>query len=226
MSDLTLTQLRQAYDAALEQIAAESILEGGMSNLLFRDRLMIGNNPTNSPPGESNLDGKLRMTLGQAQGFVDRYDIIDAYQNDTTGFSAVALRDTATPNRVVIAVRSTEINNDSARDLAADAQIFTTGFAFDQILSAQDFLLRVQPLLQPGEKIDLVGYSLSGNVVRTLAAMYLCVVNTDPGSNVVFNTTGLGEFSDPTGQNRPRTTVVRSRVSRSALMKSEMKEAA
>lgn len=31
MPDLTLTQLRQAYDAALGQIAAESFLEGGMS---------------------------------------------------------------------------------------------------------------------------------------------------------------------------------------------------
>jgi Ca2+-binding RTX toxin-like protein len=213
MPDLTLTQLRQAYDAALEQIAAESFLESGMSDLLFRDRLVIGNNPTNSPPSESNLDGKLRMTLGQAQAFVKRYDIIDTYQNDATGFSAVALRDTGgdadpTNDRVVIAVRSTEINNDSARDLAADAQIFTTGFAFDQILSAQDFLLRVQPLLQPGEKIDLVGYSLSGNVVRTLAAMYPGLVNTDPGSNVVFNATGLGGFSDPTGQNRPRSVVL------------------
>jgi hypothetical protein len=192
MPDLPLTQLKQAYDAALEQVAVESILENGMANLLFRDRLMIGNNPTNSLPSESNLDGKLRMTLEQAQTFVNRYDIIDAYQNDATGFSAVALRDTANPNRVVLAVRSTEILNDRARDVGADVQIFTSGFAFDQILSAQDFLARVQPQLQPGEKIDLVGYSLSGNVVRTIAAMYPNLINQDFGSNVVFNATGLG----------------------------------
>jgi len=208
MPDLTLTQLRQAYDAALEQIAAESILERGMSNLLFRDRLMIGNNPTNSPPGESNLDGKLRMTLAQAQAFPSRYKIIDAYQNDATGFSAVALRDTANPGRVALAVRSTEINNDRARDVGADFQIFTSGFAFDQILSAQDFLTRVQPQLLPGEKIDLVGYSLSGNVVRTMAAMYPDLINQGSGSNVVFNATGLGGFSDPTGQNRLRSVVL------------------
>src|SRR6266850_5786404 len=208
MPDLTLTQLKQAYDAALEQIAAESFLEGGMSDLLFRDRLVIGNNPTNSLPGESNLDGKLRMTVGQAQDFVARYQIIDAYQDDATGFSAMALRDRATPNHVVIAVRSTEINNDRAHDVGADFQIFTSGFAFDQILSAQDFLNRVRPQLQPGEKIDLVGYSLSGNIVRTLAAMYPTEVNQTSGANVVFNATGLGGFSDPTGQNRPRSVVL------------------
>ena len=207
MSDLTLAQLKKAYDAALEQIAAESFLVLGLLPSDIVLRLQAGNNPGANPQTD-NLDGKLRMTLEQAQAFESRYDIIDAYQNDATGFSAVALRDTDTPNRVVLAVRSTEINNDPAHDVAADFQIFTTGFAFDQILSAQDFLLRVQPQLLSGETIDLVGYSLSGNVVRTLAAMYPGVVNTDPGSNVVFNATGLGEFSDPTGQNRPRSLVL------------------
>lgn len=148
------------------------------------------------------------MTLEQAQAFESRYGIIDAYQNDATGFSAVALRDRATPNRVVLAVRSTEINLDRSRDVGADFQIFTSGFAFDQILSAQDFFNRVRPQLLPGETIDLVGYSLSGNIVRTLAAMYLTEVNQTAGANVVFNATGLGGFTDPTGQNRPRSVVL------------------
>ena len=207
MADLTLAQLKKAYDAALEQIAAESFLAFGIPPAEFIARLQAGNNP-GADPTVDDLPGKLRMTLEQAQTFESRYDIIDAYQNDATGFSAVALRDSATPNRVVIAVRSTEINNDTARDVGADGQIFTTGFAFDQILSAQDFLLRIQPQLLPGQKVDLVGYSLSGNVVRTLAAMYPDLVNTSDGSNVVFNATGLGGFSDPTGQNRPRNVVL------------------
>ena len=213
MSDLTLAQLNQAYDAALEQIAAESFLPFGILPGDFVARLQAGNNP-GAIPTVPDLDGKLRMTLGQAQAFVARYDIIDAYQNDATGFSAVALRDSggdADPSndRVVIAVRSTEINNDRARDVAgADAQIFFNGFAFDQILSAQDFLARVQPQLLPGETISLVGDSLSGNVVRTLAAMYPDVINQSAGSNIVFNATGLGQFTDPTGQNRPRSVVL------------------
>ncbi|TKB95331.1 MAG: hypothetical protein E8D41_00810 [Nitrospira sp.] len=207
MSDLTLAQLKHAYDAALEQIAAESFLFQGMGEQAYIDALRRGNNP-GADPGADNLDGKLRMTLEQAQVFESRYDIIDAYQNDATGFSAVALRDTDNPGRVVLAVRSTEINNDTARDVGADFQIFTSGFAFDQILSAQDFLNRVQPKLLPGEKIDLVGYSLSGNVVRTLAAMYPTDVNQASGASVVFNATGLGGFSDPTGQNRPRSVVL------------------
>ena len=122
MADLTLMQLKQAYDAALEQIAAESFLDDGMSDLLFRDRLGIGNNPINSLPTEPDLDGKLRMTPQQAQMFVARYDIIDAQPDDASGFSAVALLDTET-NRVVIAVRSTEINLDTPRDVATDLQI-------------------------------------------------------------------------------------------------------
>ena len=212
MPDLTLAQLKHAYNAALEQIAAESFLAFGISPTVAVSRLQAGNNP-DADPTTNDLPGKLRMTLGQAQTFVTRYDIIDAYQNDATGFSAVALRDTATPSRVVLAVRSTEINMDRSRDVGADFQIFTSGFAFDQILSAQDFLARVQPQLQPGEKIDLVGYSLSGNVVRTMAAMYPDLINQGSGSNVVFNATGLGGFSDPTGQNRPRSVVLQEMMS-------------
>ena len=213
MPDLSLDQLKQAYDAALEQIAAESFLFQGMGEQAYIDALRRGNNP-GADPNTDDLPGKLRMTLEQAQAFESRYIIIDAYQNDATGFSAVALRDTATPNRVVIAVRSTEINNDRARDVyGADAQIFFNGFAFDQILSAQDFLARVQPQLLPGEKISLVGDSLSGNVVRTLAAMYPDVINQSSGSNVVFNATGLGQFTDPTGQNRPRNVVLQEMMS-------------
>ena len=207
MSDLTLAQLKKAYDAALEQIAVESFLFQVMAPQAYIDALRRGNNPL-ADPNADDLPGKLRMTLEQAQAFQSRYTIIDAYQNDATGFSAVALRDTATPNRVVIAVRSTEINNDTVRDVGADAQIFTRGFAFDQILSAQDFLNRVRPQLQPVEAIDLVGYSLSGNVVRTLAAMYPDVINQSSGSNVVFNATGLGGFTDPSGQNRSRSVVL------------------
>ena len=212
MSDLTLAQLKRAYDAALEQIAAESFLEFGLLSRDFVERLRAGNNP-GADPNAGDLPGKLRMTVEQAQSFAIRYDIIDAYQNDATGFSAVALRDTATPGRVVLAVRSTELLNDQDRDVGADFQVFTSGFAFDQILSAEDFLNRVRPQLQSGETIDLVGYSLSGNIVRTLAAMYPDVVNQTPGSNVVFNATGLGEFHDPSGGNRPRSVVLQEMMS-------------
>ena len=207
MSDLTLVQLKKAYDAALEQIAAESFLALGISPAVAISRLQAGNNP-DAVPTTDDLPGKLRMTLEQAQTFTSRYIIIDAYQNDASGFSAVALRDTANPSRVVLAVQSTEILNDRTRDVGADVQIFTSGFAFDQILSAQDFLARVRPQLQPGEKIDLAGYSLSGNIVRTLAAMYPTEVNQTAGANVVFNAPGFGGFSDPTGQNRPRSVVL------------------
>ncbi len=208
MSDLTLVQLGKAYDAALEQIAAESFLAFGMQPDDFIQKLQAGNNP-GAISTDPDLDGKLRMTLEQAQVFRNRYRIIDAYQNDATGFSAVALRDNDTPNRVVLAVRSTELLNDRTRDVGADLQIFTSGFAFDQILSAEDFLNRVRPQLQPGEKIDLVGHSLSGNIVRTLAAMYPDVINQEAGSHVVFNATGLGEFRDPTGNNRSRDVVLK-----------------
>src|SRR3990167_6044813 len=94
MPDLTLVQLKQAYDAALEQIAAESFLQKGMPLDLFIAMLQLGNNPTDADPTKPDLIGKLRMTQSQAEAFVDRYQIIDAYPDDATGFSAVALRDT------------------------------------------------------------------------------------------------------------------------------------
>ena len=113
MPDLTLAQLKKAYDAALEQIAAESSLDPTFDDDQTLLRLQLGNNPPTFPVTDPDLPGKLRMTLEQAQTFVTRYDIIDAYQNDATGFSAVALRDTGgdadpTNDRVVIVVRSTE----------------------------------------------------------------------------------------------------------------------
>ena len=91
MSDLTLAELKQAYDAALEQIAAESFLEKGMDEIRLKDALSRGNNPLSSDSGDPSLTGKLRMTPEQAQAFIDRYDLIDVQPDDATGFSAVAL---------------------------------------------------------------------------------------------------------------------------------------
>ena len=76
MSDLTLVQLRRAYDAALEQIAAESFLALGMLPGEFSLRLQAGNNP-GADPNTDDLQGKLRMTVGQAQAFESRYLIIE-----------------------------------------------------------------------------------------------------------------------------------------------------
>src|SRR5215467_12352265 len=107
MPDLTLAQLRAAYDATLEQIAAESFVDETLTDDQLLLQLQLGNNPPNVLPTDPSLPGKLRMTLEQAQAFLARYDIIDAQWNDASGFSAVALRDNET-HRIVIAVRSTE----------------------------------------------------------------------------------------------------------------------
>jgi hypothetical protein len=212
MQDLTLAQLKQAYDAALEQIAAESFLVQGMSPGEIVLRLTLGNNPITANPSDPDLTGKLRMTPQQAQAFQQRYQIIDAQPDDATGFSAVALLDTQT-NKVVIAVRSTEFALDRPRDVATDIQIEQTGFAFDQILSMQAFKDRVLTQVPSGTQLNLVGYSLSGNVVRTIAAMFPDQVDQTPGSNIVFNPTGLGDFIDPTGSNRPRDIVLNEMMS-------------
>lgn len=214
MPDLTLAQLKQAYDAALEQIAAESFLESGMPRDLIIDRLKLGNNTLTSDPNAAELPGKLRMTTEQAQAFVTRYELIDAQPDDATGFSAVALLDTKgdldpANDQVIIAVRSTEFNLDRPRDVATDLQIENAGFAFDQILALQAFKDLVLSQNPDVTSFSLVGYSLSGNVVRTLAAMYPDEVNQAAGSSIVFNATGMGNFIDPTGQNRPRDVVLR-----------------
>lgn len=165
MQDLTLVQLKQAYDAALEQIAAESFLEKGMEPGDIIDRLELGNNTLTSDPNAAELPGKLRMTPEQAEAFASRYRIIDAYPDDATGFSAVALRDTKgdadpTNDQVIIVVRSTEFNLDRPRDVATDLQIENAGFAFDQILALQafkDLVLSQNPEIT---SFSLVGYSL------------------------------------------------------------------
>ena len=71
MADLTLAQLKKAYDAALEQIAAESFLAFGIPPAEFIARLQAGNNP-GADPTVDDLPGKLRMTLEQAQTFVGK----------------------------------------------------------------------------------------------------------------------------------------------------------
>ena len=85
MPDLTLDQLKKAYDSALEQIAGESFLETGMLPGLIIDRLQIGNNPPGSAPSAPILDGKLRMTLEQAEAFESRYIIIDGRKKKVSG---------------------------------------------------------------------------------------------------------------------------------------------
>ncbi len=177
MADLTLAQLKQAYDAAQEQMAAEAFLFPDMNPEQIIRALEIGNNPEDADPTAPDLPGKLRMTQSQADAFVARYDIIDSYPDDATGFSAVALRDTKgdddpSNDQVIIAVRSTEFALDRPHDVATDIQIGTKGFAFEQILSMRAFMDKVRTEIPTGVPsnipFDLVGYSLSGNVVRTV----------------------------------------------------------
>ena len=60
MPDLTLAQLKHAYDAALEQIAAESFLEKELSDDVILTRLQAGNNPIGVVSNTTDLPGKLR----------------------------------------------------------------------------------------------------------------------------------------------------------------------
>jgi hypothetical protein len=82
MSELNLDQLKQAYDAALQQIAAESFLQQGMDDQQKIVKLGLGNNREATDPNTIDLPGKLRMTQSQAEAFVSRHQILDSQPND------------------------------------------------------------------------------------------------------------------------------------------------
>lgn len=80
---------------------------------------------------------------------------------------------------------------DGERDMRADMGIANMGFALGQI----DSVLKQLDAFaagHPGAKFELVGSSLSGNIVYALSVLRPDLVKQDPGSNFIFNATGIG----------------------------------
>ncbi|HEX2827746.1 MAG TPA: calcium-binding protein, partial [Burkholderiales bacterium] len=192
-------------DFALQQAAAESYLD----QALPLDQLLIDGNNDRRVLSGSAIRGAIRFTAGQAQAFVNRYQVIDHMPNDSSGFSATLLFDRST-RQYTLAFRSTEYKlardgGDFERDAAgADTEIKKYGFAFAQIDSMERYFSRIagtdQSIATPAlsafreylasqGRINLTGYSLGGHLAIVFAALHPSVVR----SAVVFNSPGIND---------------------------------
>ncbi|MFN0316031.1 MAG: hypothetical protein ACKVQA_13450, partial [Burkholderiales bacterium] len=141
------------YDSVLQQMAAESYLDG-WHLLSLEDRigrLELGSNnfvvPENQP-GAALLPGTTRMTAAQAEDFLTRYEIVSHLPNTATGFSGTLMRNLET-GAYTLSFRSTEYfppeqGGDRTRDFATNFEIGLDGFAFGQIASMESYYTHLQ----------------------------------------------------------------------------------
>lgn len=168
--------------------------------------------------GQGKGFGSTRMTKAEAEAFLGRYEIVQAKGNDGTGAAGVILLDkvaTLVSGLLVVtlAIRSIEFlplhyknadgniqkdesgnparYGDYERDSSANSQTATHGYAFAQIDRMLAYLDQFAAD-NPGAKFNLVGGSLSGNIVYSLALLRPDLVSQEAGSNVIFNGTGVG----------------------------------
>jgi hypothetical protein len=193
--DYRKANIEQWYQFALQQMAAESYLDGiDLSNSgALTSRLALGNNHF-SITDPTKLTGATRFTAQQALQFLDRYTIIDHYKNDESGFSATLLFD-RTIQKFTLSFRSTEYKNasqggDFERDgfYGADGEIGIKGFAFGQIASMEKYFSQLkqgilsqgetggaalaQFLSDPNAKLNITGYSLGGHLANAFAVLH------------------------------------------------------
>jgi hypothetical protein len=202
------------YDAALKQIAGESYF-GGPLDFNFQSgdgvvaALMQGNTPLASAPEQY-----VRMTVQQATAFLGQYRIIDQCENTSSGFSATLLLDTRPGGRYSLVFRSTEYKNsgdggDYERDgyYGADGEIADVGFALGQLRDMEWYLaelragrlqngseadeLAIKNALAATQKLDIVAYSLSGNLATVFTELHPELINT----TTVFNAVGRGTIN-------------------------------
>jgi hypothetical protein len=97
-------EIRQWYEFALQQVAAESYIFNLASP---DDALKNGNNIAGTP--DDKMSGRTRMTEKQTKLFTENYQVIDQLQNTSSGFSATVLKDK--DGTYTLAFRSTEYQN-------------------------------------------------------------------------------------------------------------------
>jgi Ca2+-binding RTX toxin-like protein len=203
------------YEFVLQQMAAESYLDG--IDLKIQEdvigRLVRGN----APPGRAEGSSSTHMSELQANYFLDNFEIVAHHKNDESGFSGTLFRNKAT-GEYTLSMRSTEYRDqtdggDWERDglRGADGQIGSYGFAFAQI----DHMDKFYQLLKQGKnasgtddpslaafkshmtgngKINVTGYSLSGNLSTVLTNLH----SSDVQHAYNFNASGIGSLNQNT----------------------------
>lgn len=201
---MSMISVQAWLDFALQQAAAECYLD----NLSFsqpeevKRRLELGNNHYEMNPfGE----GATKFTGAQADYFLDKFEIIMHYPNDSSGFSCTVFKNRTT-GEYTLSFRSTEYEygaldveagrvsvdkgGDWARDGApgADGDITDYGFCLAQLSSME----KVFQELTIGRRFD----SLSGEWVSDPA---LAGFSSDTSLNIelapFFWTVSLGSIS-------------------------------
>jgi len=154
--------IRQWLDFALQQVAAESYLQGiDLSDTpAVRQQLLDGNNnrgrvPSSSFKGFTRMTGPDENVASQVRVFSARFKIVSHQENDRSGFSATLLQRIADENsnpilngEYTLSFRSTEYRvesqgGDITRDLAADKEILNFGFAFGQLRGMEQYWNRL-----------------------------------------------------------------------------------
>ena len=210
-SSLSVRQLDTIYFNQLAQLSAESV---GLTRNILGDRdamlgaLTKGNHYEYTDPetGQPKEFGALRMTTDQADEFLNHFEVLDVQPNTDSGLSGIALRDKDT-GQITVAYRSTEprpnsYGGDAEHDILTNGQIGESGFAMAQTHDANIFLTQVAETYNTGadaQPIKLVAFSLSGNIIRTQAAMFPDLVSqaeTIEDGNMAFNATGQGNVGN------------------------------
>jgi len=156
---LEFSSIQMASEAFLLREVDNDVLQTD-TNLLL-DRLREGNTHAS------------KFMPGQAQRFVDAYEVLAQFRNDPllaggTGFSATLFKRRGT-EEYTLSFRSTEFLDDPARDTKAtnELEIKQLGWAFGQIAVMEDWYkntLRAEGGLLQGKEFSVTGYSLGGHL--------------------------------------------------------------
>ena len=192
------------------------------SNLQIASEAFIGNTRDQERPGTEKNDIKWRdaeelkrgnfhtskFTDIEAQGFIQRWKVVQHKANTATGFSGTlfeALENIpgagVKAGDQVLSFRSTEFVDDEVRDSQAtnSMEISDRGFAFGQISDLRDWVgqMRAKNLMK--DHISVTGYSLGGHLAT--AFYKLNEEGAFPGLNIdrtyTFNGAGIGKLKDP-----------------------------
>jgi len=192
-----MSEINVWYDFVLQQLAAESYLDriSTGEGLTYQDILTFGNTDTR----KTSEFGYTRMTTVQAEDFLKHYEIVDHLANDLqSGFSATLMQNKVN-GEYTLSFRSTEYRQvadggDFVRDAqGADMDIFTSGFAFAQIKSMEEYYanLKDSGKLPAGATLNVTGYSLGGHLATVFTELHADEIN----QTITFNGAGRGALA-------------------------------
>lgn len=179
------------------QMAAEAVdLSAGITGNDYTAALVKGNNSSS------------KFTDVQAAEFAANWEVVEHKSNTATGFSGTLFRYTGatdlskglTHGELVLSFRSTEFNDDAARDNQATntMEIKPYGWAFGQIADMEAWYAELNA---SGSKLGNKSYSVTGYSLGGHLATAFNLLRKEDGSQHritsthTFNGAGVGEIS-------------------------------